>query len=474
MHTVPNSPNIIEAIKDPELINGELGEAQGVCLRLLYGLPLSQRQKTLAKKYADAWDGRRRVFQEAAFICGRRSGKSDRLAGNVAVYESCFGGHEKYLSPGERAWVVSIAASKKQAGVILGYIRGKLEGSRLLRSMIEDVRSEEIDLTNGISIGVYPCSFRTIRGISVCTALCDELAFWRVEGVNVDREVLSALRPGLVTFPKSKLIVFSSPYAQQGELYAYHKNRHKTKETLVWRAPSKVMNPTISDKFLKKERERDPESYRREWLAEFSDSISNFLPGNKVDDCVVSGRVGLPYQSKFAYRAALDSAFKNDCFTFAISHKDGNKVVVDRLMGWQGSKRNPVNLDMVADEISGVLKEFHTYKVTGDQFCSEPCKQALAKKSITYQEVPFSSNLKGKIYNTLKHLVNQENIELLDHPKSIREIKSLECKLTSGGNFVIGAPNLVGYHDDYATVITLTAWRCVTLGSSCTRVMLMG
>lgn len=472
MQTV-NSLDIIEAIRDPKLISGQLGEAQEVCLRLLYGLNLTPKQRVLAKKYSDAWDGRSRDFREAVFICGRRSGKSDRLAANVAVYEAVFGKHEKHLSIGERAWVMCIAASKKQAIVVLNYIKGKLASSPLLKTMIQEERAEEIDLTNGISIGVYPCSFRTIRGVSVCCGIADELAFWRVEGVNVDSEVLSALRPGLATFSNSKLIAISSPYAEQGELYSYFRNRHKNKNILVWRAPSKIMNPTISDRFLEREKERDIEAYRREWLAEFSSSISSFLPADKVNDCVAEGRLALPYADKFNYVASLDAAFKGDTFTFCVAHRDGDKTVIDRLAGWTGSRRSPVNLDVVLNDMVALLKEFHVYRIYGDQYCSEPLRQALQKRGVTFEEVPFYSGLKGKIYTSLKHQVIQGGIELLDHKQSIKELRALECRLTSGGNMLIGAPDLAGYHDDYATVIALAAWQCVLKGTGQPRVRVL-
>ena len=473
MQKIPHNLDIIKTIRDPKLIGGELGEAQETCLRLLYGLDLTLTQRRLAKKHSDAWDGRRRNYQEGVFVCGRRSGKSDRLAANVAVYEACFGGHEQYLSPGERAWAMCIAASKKQAGIALGYIKGKLEGTPLLRTMIEDIRAEEIDLTNGVSLGVYPCSYRTIRGVSVCAAVCDEVSFWQVEGVNVDREVLSALRPSLATFPRGKLVVFSSPYARMGELYNYYKKRHETKDVLVWQAPTKVMNPSISDKFLKREKERDPENYEREWLAQFSENVSGFLSAESIESCVVGGRAELPHKEGFVYHAALDSAFRGDLFTFSVGHKDPKtgKVVIDLLRGWQGSKKNPVNLDQVLTEIVELLARYHTRIVTGDQYCSEPLKQAFIKKYIHYEELPFSSGLKQKIYTSLKHLITQKEIELLDHPKSIKELKRLECRLTNGGNFTINASH--GGHDDFATVVALASWSCVAKPSRepCVRVV---
>ena len=41
--------NIIQFIKDPNLIGGDLSPYQETALRLFYGLPLTKKQKTIAK-----------------------------------------------------------------------------------------------------------------------------------------------------------------------------------------------------------------------------------------------------------------------------------------------------------------------------------------------------------------------------------------------------------------------------------------
>ena len=123
-----------------------------------------------------------RQFSEGTLICGRRSGKSDRLAANVAVFEAATGGHEKSLTIGERGHIVLIAQDKRAARVLYQYILAKLENSLLLSQLIQDVRKEEIDLTNNLTISIFPCSFRATRGFSIPVAILDEVAFFRVEG----------------------------------------------------------------------------------------------------------------------------------------------------------------------------------------------------------------------------------------------------------------------------------------------------
>jgi len=100
----------------------------------------------------------------------------------------------------------------RAARVMYRFILAKFEGSPVLSNLIADVRKEEIDLTNGLTVSIFPCSFRAVRGFAVPVAILDELAFFRVEGINVDKEVIDALRPAQATFPRSKLVKISSPY----------------------------------------------------------------------------------------------------------------------------------------------------------------------------------------------------------------------------------------------------------------------
>jgi hypothetical protein len=81
----------------------------------------------------------------------------------------------------------------------------------MLKGMVIRETMEEIDLDNRITIEVATCSFRTIRGRTIVAALCDEIAFWFIEGsANPDEEVLTAIRPAMATIPGARLLCASS------------------------------------------------------------------------------------------------------------------------------------------------------------------------------------------------------------------------------------------------------------------------
>ena len=452
--------DIIEAIRDPNIIGDTISPAQEAALRVLYGLPLEGELLELAEQCAGKSWTLGKEYGEAAFICGRRSGKSDKLAANVAIYEAFFRDHK--LSPGETGVVLLLAQNMRQAKVVKGYIEGKIEKSPVLRRHVVARRAYELELDNGITIAIHPSSFRSIRGLSVVSCICDEIAFWWTEDnyANPDVEVIRAIRPSMATFPHGKLLLVSSPYTMSGVLWDVWQKRGKDKETLVWHAPTALMNPTVTERFLAKERKRDPENFRREYLAEFTEAISSFLSAEAVQQCVIEGRTELPPDRvTFHYIAAVDAAYKGDQFTICIAHddKDREKVVIDHLGGWQGSRKHPLKLSGVMPQIRSLADRYGFSKVRGDQFGAEPLKDVFKRYGLSYRERTFTSQAKADIYATLRTLVTDGGIELLDHKSSLGELRGLELELLPGGALRIGHSRHGKARDDYADAIALAA-----------------
>jgi hypothetical protein len=140
----------------------------------------------------------------------------------------------------------------------------------MLARMIERETSESFDLGNAVSIEVATASYRTTRGYTIAAALCDEIAFWPSEdAADPDYQVLDALRPGMATIPGGMLLAASSPYARRGALWDAHR-KHFGKDgdpVLVWRAPTRIMNPTVLQSIIDQAMERDPASAAAEWMA---------------------------------------------------------------------------------------------------------------------------------------------------------------------------------------------------------------
>ena len=216
--------NLLDAIDDPNVFapwfkDGDTWQAWRAFLAALFGLPFDDDARAVFKECARRSWVRRSVgtgkpFHEAWLIVGRRGGKSFILS-LIAVYLACFRDWRPHLAAGERGTIMIIAADRRQARVIMRYVKALLDDVAMLKPLIENETAESVDLSNRVTIEVHTASFRTVRGYTVIAALLDELAFWRTdESANPDTEILAALRPAMATVPGAMLLCASSPYAR--------------------------------------------------------------------------------------------------------------------------------------------------------------------------------------------------------------------------------------------------------------------
>ena len=349
----------ISVIKSRDLIGDELSPAQETLLRCLYGLPLNATQRAIFSTATGIASYTPREFREALVICGRKSGKSSKVAANCAVIEAVFREHK--LAPGERGHVVVIAPTKRQARVCFGYILARLQGSPTLRAMIlGDPRDDEVDLINNVTITVMVASVRTVRGFSCVCVILDEEAFFFDSETNVNPcgEILKALRPSMATFENAKLVRISSPFARSGNLFESWQNRARHPEVLAWKLETRLMNPSLGA-FLDREERRDPESFAREYGAEFVDSAAAFLPAEAVEACVVRDRVSLvAAPTAHPHVAAIDFGFRRDRTALTIVHKLGDRVIQDYTTSWRPTKAEPVELLEVIADVTQILKNY--------------------------------------------------------------------------------------------------------------------
>ncbi len=267
-------PSIIEAIKNPKLFGSlprfkklETWTNWIVVLKAIFGLPMTAEDLVIFNRYTGRASPPLVGSKENFLIIGRRGGKSF-ISALIGVFIACFFSFVEYLTTGERGVVLILAVDKAQAKVVFHYCKGIIEAIPALRRMVTAWRADEVELSNDITIAVKTSDYRSVRGVTIVCCICDEVAFWDSQGVNPDTAVFSALRPAMATIPIAKLICISTGYAQVGVLYDMHKKYHgqDDNEVLVWQADTATMNPTISQNFIDKEIEKDPEAGRAEWL----------------------------------------------------------------------------------------------------------------------------------------------------------------------------------------------------------------
>lgn len=418
----------------------------------LFGLPMTPDQFVVYQRCTGRTAPPAGPAAEGWLIIGRRGGKSFILA-LIAVYLACFRDYRPYLAPGERATVLIIATDRRQARVILRYVRAFLTLIPMLKAMIVRETAEAFDLNNQVTIEVGTASFRTVRGYTFAAVLADEAAFWATDdAADPDYEILDAVRPGLATIPGAMLLCASSPYAKRGALHdAYRKHFGRDDDPIiVWKAPSREMNPTLPSEVVDRAMERDPASAAAEWLAEFRNDIESFIAREAVEACIERGiRERAPVLS-VRYRAFVDpSGGSADSFTLAVSHAEGGRVVLDATR----EIRPPFSPEGVVLEFARLLSSYGVASVTGDRYAGEWPREQFRKCGISYE---VSDLPKSGIYVELLPVLNSRKLVLLDNDRLVNQIAGLERRTArSGKDSIDHAP---GGHDDLANAVAGAVW----------------
>ena len=443
------SVTIRGAMTDPALFGGQFGGESFSAWRALlagfYGLPLDDAEAQHWRTLTARESAPESAHDELWLVVGRRGGKSQSAA-LLAVYEAAFQDYRDRLSPGEVATVMVLAADRRQARSVFRYVSGLLHANPMLERMIEAEDRESISLTNRTAIEVHTASFRAVRGYTVACCIADEVAYWRSEeSANPDHEILNAIRPAMATLG-GKLVALSSPYARRGALWDAYKRYHgKDSPILVAQAPSRTMNPTLPQRIVDQAMERDPSAAAAEYGAQFRSDVETFVSREAVDACTVPGRHELPPISGVQYRAFTDpSGGSKDKFTLAITHREGEVVVVDAIR----ARKPPFSPEAVVDEFCEFLKQYRINAVTGDRYAGEWPREQFKKRGINYQ---VADRPKSDLYRDLLPLLNSGRIELPENDQLQRELIGLERRTSRAGKDSID--HGPGAHDDIVNAV---------------------
>jgi len=443
------------ALNDPNLL--DMAAPSWIAWRSLLlaamGEPLLPEELEYFRKLTGRAEPPGKRVDEFWCVIGRRGGKSKAVAA-LCVYIAGLCEHRHLLSAGERGVVMTMAADRRQAGVILAYVVGLLERSPILKQLIVRKTSEEVELSTGITIEVRTASFRSLRGFTSIAVVADEIAIWYSdESANPDTEILAAVRPTLAT-TGGPLIAISSPYARKGamwETYSKHFGPGGDPAILVAQGETLALNlerdeagrPKLQS-VVDRAFERDPADASAEYGAQFRSDLEAFVSREVLADCTddVAER---PYEAANAYVAFTDpSGGSADAFTLAIAHVEDNIVVLDLVR----EVSPPFMPSEVVEQFADIVKAYKVRTVQGDRYAGEWPPEQFARCGVQYETCELS---KSEIYQELLPLLNSRTVALLENDRLQRQLLSLERRTSRAGRDAIDHPR--GGRDDLANAV---------------------
>jgi hypothetical protein len=452
-------PTILAAMEDPDIFRkwfapkrrwfGKTRDsfaAWKVFLAAIFGLPMTAEQLEIFKRHTGRSDISAMGFREVYALVGRRGGKS-LIAALVAVYIACFLDHSAVLQPGESAVCMIIASDKRQARVILSYVIAFLTQIPILKRLVKSVLKESVELTNGIVIEIHTADYRAVRGYTCLCVIGDEASFWASDSnsANPAGEILNAVRPSLAT-TNGLLLLISSAYAKHGPMYEAHQNffGKEGSSAVTWVGTSLEMNPTINPEVVARAFARDAASAASEFNSVFRSDLESFISRAAVEACIVRGRFELPYVKGRNYRAFGDpSGGRNDAFTMAIGHSEGNVTVLDLV----AVRPAPFDPEASVAVFANILQRYHLSEITGDAYSGEWVSSSFARHGIEYRH---SEKNRSALYLDFLPQIRSGQTQLLDDERITEQLCGLERKTGRNADIVDHGP---GQHDDIGNVV---------------------
>jgi hypothetical protein len=432
--------NILDAIADKNLFadwfqDDPTWQNWIILLKAIFALDMTDDERQAFARFTNRTSLPQKQVKEAWLVCGRRAGKSFILA-LIGVFIAAFHEYRQHLQPGERATVLIVAHDQRQARVILRFIQGFLNHIPLLRNMVERETAQSFDLKNNTSIEISTASFNSVRGYAIIAFLADEIAFWPSDdSADPDVEILRAVRPAMAQFPNALLLAASSPWARRGALYDTYQ-RHFGKDDsdiLVWQADSRSMNPTLPESLIADEMERDPLAAAAEYLAQFRSDVESYVSREALEACTAPVVERAPIAG-VSYVGFVDpSGGVADSMTLAIAHQEGDKAVLDLLREVQP----PFSPQAVVQEFASSLKRYGVSAITGDKYAGEWPREQFRNFGVSYEQ---SARPKSDLYRDLLAMLNSGQVELLNSPRLLLQLQSLERRTSRAGRDSIDHP----------------------------------
>jgi phage terminase large subunit-like protein len=398
---------------------------------------------------------------------GRRSGKTT-MAAVVLLWFCLFRPDlDRFMRPGERRYAVGVATNLRQAKLLVAAALSIVERSPLLRRKVEAATDEEIRFTNGTALAAFPCNSRGGRGWPICVLVMDEAAHFlsETDGPAVATRVFEALVPATAQFgPEARVILSSTPYGQAG-LFAetFHRvDGGELEDARAFRVATAEMNPTIDGDYLARELQRDPDSFRAEYLAEFVGSGAAFLDPERLQKAVAD-RAELPRDACTDWTAGLDPAFTSDPFGLALVGRSAQRRSQLRLglvrawaprRGGESFDERRMREDEVLDEVATVCLSYGVRRVVTDQYAAQPIVARLRGRGLQVETLAMTASSKTAVFMDLRSQLYTGGLELYEHPGLLAELRRLRTRFSAGSAAVVN-PRVGGSHGDMAQALAL-------------------
>lgn len=381
--------------------------------------------------------------------CGRRWGKSESTAIDVALYA--------IENPGTTQ--IIIAPTDDQTRVIMDEVRRRFYGIPAFDGCFQDRRAPYHEIHfNDAHKSREPTAILTrtagltgkgLRGRRAHRVIVDEAAY------VPDSVMQEAVTPLLADYD-GQLIEVSTPGGRNHFWHTFQRGQDELQPRYrSFRFPTSE-NPYIPSGYLQAEKESKPERvFQQEYLAQFLEEDGTVF--RRVAAAVDKGRTqNEAVRPGVRYRLGVDLARVED-FTVL--------VVTDVLSGRQVyfERFNQISWERQIASIESACSAYNRAEIVLDSTgIGDPIFEAIRKKGLPVTPFIFTNHSKEALIDNLAMEIEQRLVSLMDIDVQTNELLAYQYEITPSRNVRMNAPS--GMHDDCVIALALSRLKCQERG----------
>jgi len=340
----------------------------------------------------------------------------------------------------------AVAADSDQAALILDSIAGLVDRSPLLAGQVDILRAIVRNRATRSELRVISSDDRTAFGIRPRLALFDELslqtddrlwsAVWSAIGKNPQSQLVAASMAGFdfasIGWRVRELAASSSSY--------YFATRENT-ELAPWLSPEDFEEQRLT---------LHPADFARCWECRWTEPKGSWITREMFDACL-TGTEARRGDARSRYVGFVDVGLVHDPTAIAVVHRQGDTVVLDTLLTLQGTRNEPVELEVLEEVVVDLTERFRVREWRFEAPQAVASTQRLQKLLSATVEARYpTAHTQAQLFGTLYQLFANHRLVLFPHEQLRKEALSLATRTVGGRLKVVDS---AAVHQDHVVAL---------------------
>lgn len=346
--------------------------------------------------------------------------------------------------PRSRSYLVAV--DSEQAGLIADALGGFLVRTGGIPARLEAKRV--VAVNTGATIEVVASDAASAFGLRPWILVADEVCQWPASDNH--RRLMSALLSALPKVRDSRALLLSTP--GDPAHFSYRLWERAVADPKTWRS-SLTSGPTpwwTPEDVAAARADLLPSEFERLVMARWASPEERLTSLDDVRACVAHDGP-LPAVPGTRYVLGLDVGVKRDSTALVVGHRERDDVVIDRVITWTGSSREPVDLREVQAAVVELSREYNRAELVFDPSQAILLAQGAAGANVGTSEFVFSVSNVNRLARNLYVAIRDRHLRIPNDDGLISELS--EVRLVERGPGQYRLDHKASGHDDQAIAV---------------------